>query len=135
MSTPILNRLRLLALVIFAICLPSCATVVRGTRQKLVVESNPPGASVRLHNGTVGTTPTTFWVKRRENTVLTVTKPGYKMAIINIRSQYAPMGVANSAGNIILGGVVGVVIDAVSGSLKSIEPNRAQVTLIRGKDW
>lgn len=56
-----------LILAVLAVCLTSCATITRGTHDKLAVQSEPAGADVKLSSGETGVTPVTFRKKRTEN--------------------------------------------------------------------
>jgi hypothetical protein len=93
------------------------------------VESEPSGATVTLSNGMTGSTPTSFKVKRKDNLVVTVSKPGYETAKINVTSQIASNGGAAMAGNILAGGIIGVAVDAGSGAMNELIPNPVKVTL------
>ncbi|MGB5599780.1 MAG: PEGA domain-containing protein [Thiothrix litoralis] len=109
--------------------LGGCATITRGTEQALVVESEPSGATVKLSNGMTGTTPTSFKVKRKDALTVTVSKPGYETANINVTSQVASGGGAAMAGNIIAGGIIGLAVDSGSGAMNELLPNPVKVTL------
>lgn len=109
--------------------LSGCSTVTRGTTEALVIESEPSGAQVNLSNGMTGTTPTSFKVKRKNDLIVTVSKPGYETAKINITPQVAGAGGAAMAGNVLVGGIIGIAIDASSGATKELKPNPVKVTL------
>lgn len=111
--------------------LSGCATMTRGTTEALVVESEPSGAKVTLSNGMKGTTPTSFKVKRKKDLIITVSKPGYESATINVTPQIASAGGAGMAGNILFGGIIGVAVDASSGAMNELKPNPVKVTLNR----
>lgn len=111
--------------------LSGCATMTRGTTEALVVESEPSGAKVTLSNGMKGTTPTSFKVKRKKDLIITVSKPGYESATINVTPQISSAGGAGMAGNILFGGVIGVAVDASSGAMNELKPNPVKVTLNR----
>jgi hypothetical protein len=121
--------LKLLTCFVLVSSISGCATITRGTEQALVVESEPSGATVTLSNGMTGSTPTSFKVKRKDNLVVTVSKPGYETAKINVTSQIASNGGAAMAGNILAGGIIGVAVDAGSGAMNELIPNPVKVTL------
>ena len=108
-----------------------CATITRGTSEALVVESEPSGADVDLSNGLRGKTPTSFKVKRNENLVVTIKKPGYETVNVNVTCQVAGAGAAGMAGNVLLGGLIGAAVDAGSGAMDEHKPNPVKVTLER----
>jgi hypothetical protein len=118
-----------LASVALLILCGGCATITRGTTEALVVESDPPGASVHLSSGLSGYTPTSFTVKRGQALVVTITKAGYEQVTVNVTPQIASGGAAGMAGNIIFGGLIGAAVDAGSGAMKELKPNPIRVNL------
>lgn len=123
---------RLFGLLASAICLFSsgCATITRGTKDTLVVETDPAGATVTLSNGMSGKTPTSFKLPRKENLVVTIDKEGYESLSINVNSQVSGAGAAGMAGNVLVGGLVGVIVDPLSGAMKDLRPNPVKATLV-----
>lgn len=110
-----------------------CATITRGTEQDLAVESDPAGASVTLSNGMKGTTPTSFKVKRKDSLTVTVQKPGYKTATVQVTPKVSDNGAAGMAGNLLFGGIIGVGVDAANGANKDLTPNPVKVTLQKSR--
>jgi len=106
-----------------------CATVTRGTTEELIIQSDPTGAQVKLSNGMTGVTPATFKVPRKGDIIVMVTKDGYKPAEVILKAEVSKTGAAGFAGNILIGGVVGGVADAVTGAALSHFPNPVKVTL------
>jgi uncharacterized protein YcfJ len=124
-----MNIKLLTTMTVIILSLTGCATVTRGSTEALVIESEPSGAQVQLSNGMKGTTPTSFKVKRKHDLIVTVSKPGYETASINVTSQMAGAGGAAMAGNVLVGGIIGLAIDASSGATKELKPNPVKVTL------
>ncbi len=115
--------------------LTSCATITRGVHEKLRVESDPLGANVQLSTGEKGVTPATFVKKRRsESFEVTVSKPGFVPQTVHVKSDFsATGGTAMVGGNFVLGGFVGVGVDAASGAYNSLYPNPVSVHLVPSK--
>lgn len=109
--------------------LGGCATITRGTKEVLVVESEPVGAQVRTSTGLTGTTPATFKVKRRGGFVVDITKEGYEPVSVQVSSHISAAGGAGMAGNVILGGIIGAAVDAGTGAMHTLKPNPIQVKL------
>lgn len=107
-----------------------CATVTRGTKDTLVIESEPAGADVRLSNGMTGKTPTSFKLPRKHPLVVNIEKEGYEPISVNVNSQVSGAGAAGMAGNVLVGGLVGAVVDPLSGAMKDLRPNPVKVTLV-----
>jgi hypothetical protein len=111
------------------VLISGCATITRGTRQTFKIESTPSEAKVSLSNGETCVTPCKLKVKRRPGFDATISKEGYATKTVKVDSEIHGGGVAGGAGNIILGGVIGGIVDGTNGSLYSLSPNPLQVTL------
>jgi hypothetical protein len=103
---------------VVALMLSGCATIVKGTSQTIVI-STPPvtGAncvlSSREGNWTVTSPGPVTVEKSKEDVVIRCTKPGYQDAAGSIPSDFQGW----TLGNILLGGVIGLGVDAASGAL------------------
>ena len=107
-----------------------CASVTRGTKDTLVVESEPGGAMVRLSTGQTGKTPTSFQLPRKKAFDVCVEKEGYEPLTVHISSQISGKGSLGLAGNALVGGLIGVGVDAMMGAAKDLKPNPVKVTLV-----
>lgn len=118
-------RLTILSLVI-ALAVTGCASIVKGTSQDVVI--NTPGAegaqctltSKRIGTQTV-TTPATLNLKRSKHDIaISCSKPCYMTTTASMHS-----GVEGwTIGNILLGGIIGLGIDAWTGALnKYVTPS------------
>ena len=123
-------NLKLIALLCAGMALTSCATVFRGAHQKLQVISTPSGANVNLSSGETGVTPATFLKNRRDSFQVTVSKPGYITQMVTVESRASGSGVAATAGSAVVGGVIGVAVDAGTGAWNSLYPNPVSVRLV-----
>src|SRR5437660_10704367 len=91
----------------------SCATITRGVHDKLTVTSDPSGANVVLSTGERGVTPAKFVKERKtESFTVTISKAGYVAQTVKVVSKFGGTGGAAMAGNAILGGIIGIGIDA-----------------------
>jgi PEGA domain len=112
------------------LCLTSCATITRGVHEKLSVTSDPAGANVKLSTGETGVTPAKFVKMRRtEPFTVTVSKPGYIPQTVKVESKLGGTGGTAMAGNALLGGVIGLGVDAGTGAYNSLYPNPVSITL------
>lgn len=135
-SMAILSMKKPCIVLIAAVALPllllsGCATVTRGTKDTLVVESDPAGADVRLSTGQTGKTPTSFKLSRKDTVLVTISREGYETVNVTVNSQVVGSGAAGMAGNVLVGGLIGVGVDAWSGATKSLKPNPVTVKLVR----
>lgn len=113
-----------------ALSLSACATVTRGTSQKFAIESSPTQAEVTLSNGQQCVTPCKMKLKRKPGFTATVKKPGYQTQTVTVESKLGGGGVVAGAGNVLLGGVVGGIVDGTNGSMNNLTPNPLVVTLV-----
>jgi PEGA domain len=122
--------MKYVAIVVIAIAASACATITRGTTQQFVVETTPPGASVKTSHGfTCPATPCTFSLQRKEPFSVTVSKDGFVSQTAEVKSEMAGSGAAGMAGNILVGGLIGIGVDATSGALNDLTPNPLQILL------
>ena len=116
--------------IIVAMGLSGCATITRGSNDVLTVNSAPQGAQVQLSNGMSCTsTPCTFKLPRRTDLNVVVSKQGCQTVNANVTHKTASAGAAGIAGNVILGGVIGLGVDAATGASQDLVPNPLEVNL------
>jgi hypothetical protein len=113
----------------FALTMAGCATVTRGTSDQITVTSEPPNAEVTTSLSQACTTPCTFTVGRKDEFTVKIAAPGYKTQEIPVRTQIANAGVVGMAGNMVIGGVIGVAVDATSGAMLEHVPNPVNAVL------
>ena len=107
-----------------------CASVARGSKDTLVVNSDPSGAKVSLSIGLSGKTPCAFKVSRKGGFVVKIEKEGYETIELQVVSQISGGGAAGMAGNVLLGGIIGAGVDAATGATKDLKPNPIDVKLV-----
>ncbi|HEY4140920.1 MAG TPA: hypothetical protein VGM57_05870 [Pseudolabrys sp.] len=118
-----------------ALALAACATVTRGTTQVVAVNTpGVPGATCTLTSAAIGSqlvvTPGTIALeKSKEEISVRCTKECYTEGAGVIASNLEGM----TAGNIILGGVIGFGVDAASGAMNKYSPEiQVVMTPIQG---
>ena len=125
--------MRSLTWVAAGLLLGSCASVTRGTTAQVQINSNPPEVQARTSMGHVCITPCTLQFGRKDEFTVLFSKPGFHSVEIPVRTQLAGSGAAGFAGNIILGGAVGMVVDASTGATLEHIPNPVTATLLQVK--
>lgn len=122
---------RLLLVAAATLSLGACATITRGTTQAFEVKTSPPGARVETSNGLYcPSTPCVFQsVARNSNFTVTITKDGYKTMTTNVTNTTSTGGGMGMAGNVLVGGIIGAVVDGTNGSMQDLTPNPLDVTL------
>lgn len=107
-----------------------CATITRGTTTDVVFQSEPPGAAMETTHGFWCTTPCTLRMARSDAFVATFTLEGYEPQSIPVQSEVSGGGAAGLAGNLLIGGVIGGVVDATSGAMNDLIPNPVLANLV-----
>jgi hypothetical protein len=117
-----MQRFAVLALVAL---LPACATVVDGTGDTVTLSTTPAGATCTVDRsgervGAVAATPGSLRLsKSRHDLNITCTKEGYQPSTTTASSRFT----GATFGNVLVGGVVGVVVDAASGANNRYPPD------------
>lgn len=123
MSSSLLNRL-LAATVASLLLLPTgCASIVSGRQANVAIDSYPSNAHVVIHDKTGHevasvTTPGVVSLKRNSRWFMpahytaTIEAPGYQTAEVPINSKLNPW----ILGNVVFGGVPGLVVDNATGA-------------------
>jgi hypothetical protein len=120
----------LLVVPLCALALAGCATITRGTTDQITLNSEPPDANVRTSIGHVCVTPCILTIDRKTEFIATFSKPGYADAQIPVATRIASNGAVGFAGNLILGGIVGMAADAATGATLEHFPNPVNATLV-----
>ena len=121
---------RLVAVVALGFVASACATVVGGTTQDVLIESQPPGAECKIDRlganiGVVKPTPGRVNIARsKDNVIVSCAQEGYEQSNEVLVSSFT----GATVGNLLLGGLVGVVVDAASGANNKY-PDRVLVVL------
>lgn len=121
---------RLTALVGLALACSACATIVGGTTQEVFIESEPAGAYCKLDRqnataGIVNPTPGRVGLSRsRENVIVSCTLAGFEQSDEVLVASFT----GATVGNLLLGGLVGVAIDASSGANNKY-PDRVMIIM------
>src|SRR5207253_7057460 len=116
--------MRVLIIGCVAASLGACASIVRGTGEQVAFQSEPPGAEVRTSTGLgCPETPCAFEVPRKDSFTATFSKPGYQPEQVHVGTKVSGGGGAALAGNVLAGGIIGVVVDASNGAQLDHEPN------------
>lgn len=105
-------------MLLLGLLLTGCATLVEGTSETVSVLTDPPGASCTLERngntvGVVSSTPGSVRFDRSgKDLTITCTKAGFQDVKVSDSSHM----VGATFGNVIAGGLIGVVVDAASGA-------------------
>ena len=110
--------------------LSGCATVMNGTTESYLITSEPAGAEVQLTTGETCIIPCVLNKKRNSEFTVNIGKNGYKPHAIEVTNHTSEAGTAAIAGNLIMiGSVVWLGIDTLSGATRELSPNPCAVIL------
>ena len=122
--------MRIIMLAGLCLALGGCATVTRGSNDSWTVNTDPVGASVKTSNQfACDATPCTFKMARKSEFDVTINKPGYKTWTGHVTHHISNAGGAGLAGNVLVGGIIGIGVDAYSGAMNDLVPNPLTVKL------
>ena len=120
---------RIAGVLAVGLSLTACATVTRGTKQMWHADSTPTAAKVSTDRGYNCTTPCWLKLPRKNEFRVTISKDGYKPFEGRVDNSIGAGGGVALAGNVLLGGLIGVGVDAVSGASLELNPNPLFVVL------
>lgn len=118
------NTILLINLALLLLVASGCATVTKGGTQSLTISTDPPGASCTMNRegaliGAVPQTPGTIQIDKDKDTItVSCKKEGFFESVAVLASEIQGM----TFGNILLGGVIGVAVDGISGAMHQYPP-------------
>ena len=111
-----------LLLVTSIISFSGCATIVSSKSQDVTIRSTPPGAEILIDGSVGGTTPMiarlvrkrrhTIQLKQGDETITKATTRGFNCWYL---------------GNLILGGIIGLIVDPITGGMYTVKPEEVHV--------
>lgn len=114
---------RVLVIAVSAMLLSGCATVTRGTTDQIQIVSEPPGVQARTSLGHSCVTPCTIQVQRKDEFAVIFDDPRFEPLSIPVGTKVQGSGATGFAGNILLGGLIGMGVDASTGAAYDHFPN------------
>ena len=103
-----------------------CATIIHGSRESITVNSSPSGAKIIRQGAHIASTPAVIELKRSDsNIILLIEKEGYQPIEIILNRKVDGWIV----GNIVIGGLIGLAIDFITGSAYTLSPDDINVAL------
>ena len=120
------KSLSIVLILSISLSMTSCATILTGTQDSISFASNPEGAKV-FHKGVEKcTTPCTSKIPRAlGKQMVTFEKEGFNKKEVKLTKTFNAVTLLN----ILLGGAIGVGIDAATGSLTKYSPKTYTVEL------
>lgn len=107
-----MRRAKWLCVVVLPLLAGGCATLTRGESQKMMFESDPPGATVSI-DGRDYTTPVEVELLRKAEHRITVSKPGHRSVVFDMKSQWDGASLPNF---LFPGGSLAMATDTTKGA-------------------
>ena len=111
-----------------ALMMTSCATIVSGTTQKVSFNSTPANASIFINEVEVGKTPFQTKLERKKEHSVVIKLDGYRPYETKLTKKFN----AWYLGNIIFGGIIGLVVDPITGAIYELSPDQVNAQLQQG---
>jgi len=125
------QRIAVAAAAVLAVgVLIGCASIIHGSKQPVTFESTPSGAFVEVTDA-MGTshgtceTPCKLDLKRKNPYKVTMTKTGFGPVTMTIDRKSDGW----IWGNLVFGGIIGLIVDFSNGAAYKLSPAQMQVTL------
>jgi hypothetical protein len=109
-----------------AISLNACATIMNGKQQDVAFTSTPGGATVFIDGQNMGVTPASLSLARKDSHTVRLDLAGYQPYEMTLER-----GVSGWVwGNLLFGGLIGLVVDVTTGAMYKLSPEQVNGTLV-----
>lgn len=106
----------------------SCATIVSGSKQLVKFTSNPSSATIFIDEVEIGKTPFEIKLERKKEHHVMIKLDGYKTYETNLTKKFNAWYI----GNIAFGGLIGIIIDPITGAMYKLTPSEINAELQNG---
>jgi len=117
--------MRKLLLLITSMFITSCASILTGSKRKVLFETEPPGAKVFVNGFEKGKTPVQLKVTADDR--IDFRLDDYTERVVVMDSKFNAVSILNGLS------IIGWGIDAITGSLKRVDTKYVKVTLEKSK--
>lgn len=93
---------------------------MQGTTQEIGISSSPSNAAVTINGQNMGNTPMILDLKRKNSYMVRFELPGYETYETNLTRRTSGW----VWGNIVFGGIIGLVVDASAGGMYKLTPEQ-----------
>jgi hypothetical protein len=107
--------------------LAACATIMHGSRQEVGISSSPTGARVMVDNRQLGVTPVVAKLSRKNNHIVRIEMDGFQPYETTLTKKVSGW----VWGNLVFGGIIGLVVDAATGGLYNLTPEQVQASMTK----
>lgn len=111
-----------------ALLTSSCATIISGSKQNVRFDSNPATATIFIDEVEVGKTPFEIKLKRNSDHSVMIKLEGYQTYETKLTRKFNAWYI----GNILFGGLIGVIIDPITGAIYNLTPDQVNAQMNKG---
>jgi uncharacterized protein YceK len=111
-----------------SVCLSGCATIISGSRQQVRFSSTPAAATIFIDEVEVGKTPFAIRLDRKKEYHVMFKLDGFKTYETNLTKKFNAWYI----GNLAFGGVIGLIIDPLTGAMYNLTPKEINAQLDSG---
>lgn len=115
-----LKKFALMGLLAGTVALAGCASIVNGTTEGFTIDSTPAHAALTVDGVPQGQTPAQINLKRGQSHTIKLTLAGYQPTTIELQKSISGW----VFGNIVFGGIIGLVVDVADGSMYKLTPEQ-----------
>jgi uncharacterized protein YceK len=114
--------------IFFLLLLSGCATIISGSRQTVKFNSNPDNATVYIDEVEVGKTPYETKLSRKREYAVMIKLNGFLPYETKLTKKFNAWYI----GNIAIGGIIGLIIDPITGAIYNLTPKEINAQLQQG---
>lgn len=104
----------------------SCASIFKGASEDVEFNSEPSNAKIFINGAQLGSTPAKISLESKKTYIVEIKKEGYETKTYQISNSFR---IGFLFMDICFTGVIGIVIDAATGSWYSLDENYYQINL------
>lgn len=119
------KKLSIIAMAMTIMLTSSCASILTGSKRKVMFETDPPGAKIFVNGFEKGQTPIQLKVKAEDR--IDFKLDNYKEKVVVMDSKFNLVSIINGFS------IIGWGVDALTGSLKRVDTKYVKVTLENSK--
>ncbi|MGV1013060.1 MAG: PEGA domain-containing protein [Flavobacterium sp.] len=112
----------------FTLLITSCATIVSGSKQNVNFSSNPSTATIFIDEVEVGKTPFEIRLERKNEHSVMIKLEGYQTYETRLTKKFNGWYL----GNIVFGGIIGLIIDPITGAMYNLSPSEINAEMNKG---
>ena len=112
-------QLRTLIAAVSLVSTAACASIMNGSNQGIAFSSTPVGAAITVDGKPMGTTPAVLRLARKDTHTVRLDLDGYAPYEMQLDRKMSGW----VWGNIVFGGIVGVIVDGTTGAMYRLSPD------------